>query len=260
MLKRFLLWGFAILITLNLLAGCGAPEAPAPLDLEAIKLQMDAGEVDAALKALETAVKQEPQNAEAYFLLGVAYFKTGAYEKAREAFNETLDLDPERAAAVHHNLGALAIQVEDLDTAVTEFKTALEIEPDDPDTHYQLGAAYLLQSLPTDETTAPSQDKLVLAREEFERAWELAPGKAEVLVGLGNVHLLEGNLAQATEVLEQAVTTAPEMPEALFALGRLYALTNNFDGAREMLQRCLAANPPEVWAQQAQELLDMLEE
>lgn len=260
MFKRFLLRGLAILMVLNLLASCSTQEGAAPVDLEALQAQMDAGEVNAALKALEAAVKQEPENAEAHFLLGVAYFKTGAYEKARETFKHTLELDPERGAAVHHNLGALAIQMEDLDTAVNEFKIALEIEADDPDTHYQLGAAYLLQSLPADENSAPVQEKLELAREEFERAWELAPGKAEVLVGLGNVHLLEGNLAQAIEVLEEAVATAPEMPEALFALGRLYALTNNFDGAREMLERCLAANPPEVWAQQAQELLELLPE
>ncbi len=252
--------GLSLLLVLLLCASCGTQEVAPPVDLEAIKSQMDAGKVNEALTALETAVKQEPQNAEAHFLLGVAYFKTGAYEKAREAFNRTMKLDPERAAAVHHNLGALAIQMEDLDTAVAEFQAALGIEPDDPDTHYQLGAAYLLQSLPSDENTPPSQEKLDAARAEFERAWELAPGKAEVLVGLGNVYLLESNLPQATSYLEQAVETAPEMPEALFALGRIYALTGNFERAREMLERCLAANPPEVWAQQAQELLDMLQE
>lgn len=259
MLKRLLMTSLLALTILMLLAGCGAREAAPPVDLDAIKAQMDAGQYDGAIKALEAAVKQERENAEAHFLLGVAYFKTGAYEKAREAFNRTLKLDPERAAAVHHNLGALAIQMDDLDTAVKEFQAALAIDDSDPDTHYQLGAAYLLQSLPPD-SAAPLQEKLDLARAEFERALELAPGKAEVLVGLGNVSLLENDVPQAIVILEQAVTAAPTMPEALFALGRIYALTGDFEGAREMLQRCLAASPPPVWAQQAQELLTLLGE
>lgn len=248
------------LVVLLPLSGCQRQEAAPAVDLAAIQLQLDAGQVEVALKALEGLVKQEPENAEAQFLLGIAYFKTGAYEKARQAFNRTLQLDPERGAAVHHNLGALAIQMEDLDTAVAEFETALTIEPDDPDTHYQLGAAYLLQSLPPNENVAPVQSKLDAARAEFERSWELAPGKAEVLVGLGNVYLMQGDFARATTYLEQAVDTAPQMPEALFALGRTYALTGNFEGAREMLERCLATNPPAVWAQQAQQMLGLLPE
>lgn len=251
--------GWFILLLAVLLCSCTPKRDLPPVDLDAIKAQLEAGQVHEALKALETAVKQEPENAEAHFLLGIAYFKTGAYEKARVAFNQTLKLDPDRAAAVHHNLGALAIQMDDLDTAIAEFQAALALEPDDPDTHYQLGAAYLLQSLPAD-ALIPLQDKLDLARAEFERALELAPGKAEVLVGLGNVYLIEDDLAKATAYLEQAVAAAPTMPEALFALGRLYALTGNTARAREMLQRCLAANPPPVWAQQAQELLSLLEE
>lgn len=259
MFKRWLMGGLLLLTAVMLLSGCGAKEAAPPADLTAIKSQMDAGQYNEAVKALEAAVKQERENAEAHFLLGVAYFQTGAYEKARDAFERTLKLDPERAAAIHHNLGALAIQMDDLDTAVKEFQAALALDADDPDTHYQLGAAYLLQSLPP-ENALPLQEKLDLARAEFERALELAPGKAEVLVGLGNVYLLEDDIPQAIAVLEQAVAAAPEMPEALFALGRIYALTGNFEGARELLQRCLAANPPLVWAQQAQELLALLEE
>lgn len=257
MFRRYLSSGVIMLMVL-LIAGCGTPEPAQPVDLEAIKAQLDAGQVSEALTALEAAVKQEPENAEAHFLLGVAYFKTGAYEKARETFNRTLELDPARAAAVHHNLGALAIQLEDLDTAVAEFQASLALEPDDPDTHYQLGAAYLLQALPANENAAPLQEKLELARAEFTRALELAPGKAEVLVGMGNAYLLEGDITQATVYLEQAVAAAPEMPEALFGLGRIYALTGNVEQAREMLERCLAANPPQSWAEQAQELLKQL--
>jgi tetratricopeptide (TPR) repeat protein len=99
---------------------------------------------------------------------------------------------------------------------------------------------------------------LAKAQAEFERALEIAPGKAEALVGLGNSYLLANELDQAIETLQDAVDVNPEMPEALFALGRAYALAGQAEEARETLERFLQTDPPAVWAQQAQQLLDQL--
>jgi Flp pilus assembly protein TadD len=220
---------------------------------------MDAGNyVDAAQK-LEEIVDANDENAEAYFLLGVARFNLGEYELARSAFERALELDPERAASVHHNLGALAYQMQDFQTAETEFKAALETDPDDPDTHYQLGATYLVQALPAN-TMTPDAEMLTRAEEQFEKALDLAPGKGEALVGLGNVYLLDNRVEEAVEVLEQAVDGNPEMGEALFALGRAYTLAGETEEARATLQRFLEGNPPEVWAEQARQILAQLGE
>ncbi|MGC9399382.1 MAG: tetratricopeptide repeat protein [Anaerolineae bacterium] len=248
----------SLILALLALAGCGGEvETPTPPDLESLKAQIEAGEYQAAVQVLEEIVANNEENAEAYFLLGLSYFNLNQYQKARDAFNRALELDPQRAAAIHHNLGALAYQMGDIETAETEFKAALEIEPDDPDTHYQLGATYLIKALPAEQQT-PDPERLAQARAEFEQALELAPGKAEALVGLGNSYLLENRLEEAIETLAKAVEASPEMPEALFALGRAYALNGQSEEAREVLERFLDTNPPEVWAQQAQQLLNQL--
>jgi len=250
---------YAILaLVLLVMMGCGAETAtPQPVDLSAIKDQIEAEDYQAAAQALEDIVGENEENAEAYFLLGLSYFNLNQYEDARDAFTQALELDSDRAAAIHHNLGALAYQMGDIETAEAEFKAALETEPDDPDTHYQLGATYLVKALPAD-SQMPDPEMLAQAQAEFERALELAPGKAEALVGLGNSYLLANQLDEAIEALEDAVDASPEMPEALFALGRAYALAGQTEEARDTLERFLQTDPPAVWAQQGQQLLDQL--
>lgn len=258
--------GLVLMLMTLTAAGC-TPAAPGgitptmalPQNLDLMRLQIEAGDYATAAQGLEAWIAQNSDDAEAHFLLGLAYFNTGNYDKARTAFERTLALDPQRAAAVHHNLGALAYQLGELETAVEEFKVALEADPDDSDTHYQLGATYLVMALPADSLT-PDEAMVKQAQTEFEKALELSPGKVEALVGMGNVHLLQSQVQEAIEVLEQAVAENPDMPEALFALGRTYAAAGQTAEAKQTLQRFLETNPPAAWAQQAQQLLDQMGE
>lgn len=249
-----------VLMTL-LVAACQAQPTPEVVvqNLDEIKAQIDAGNYAEAMGALETYIAEQPEDAEAQFLLGLAYFNLGNYEEAREAFNESLNLDSDRAGAVHHNLGVLEYQAGNLEKAIEEFNTALETDPEDPDTHYQLGAAYLVKALPAN-SNVPDEEWLRKAQSQFQKALDLQPGKAEALVGLGNSYLLENRIDEAIEVLEQAVEENPQMPEALFALGRTYATAGQTEQARETLQAFLETNPPQVWAEQARQLLVQLGE
>ncbi len=251
-----------IILTLTMLFGCNqAPPAipAADLDIEAIKALLDTGEYATAQQALEAILAEDAENAEAYFLLGLSYFKLGETTPARAAFNQALELDPERAGAIHHNLGSLAYQEGELQTAEEEFKIALELEPNDPDSHYQLGATYLMLALPTSDAP-PDAERIAQAQAKFEECLELAPDKAEALVGLGHSYLLQNNMVKALEMLEQAVEKSPQMPEALFALGRTYAMSGETERAQETLERFLTTNPPETWRQQAEDILNQLEE
>ncbi len=261
MQKRLLI---AIIVVVALALGVVAviqfssrPAAPASASLETAQAHMDAEEYEAAKQALEQIVESDDQNAEAHFLLGLAYFNLQEYSKAEEFFNRALDLDPDRAAAVHHNLGVLAYQMGEMNTAVQEFQSALEIDSKDPDTHYQLGAAYLVMAFPMG-AMEPEAEYIEKSQAEFERALELAPNKPEALVGLANVYMFQNQIAEAIELLEQAVEQNPNLREGLFALGRAYALSGQTDLAKETLERFLETDPPNVWAQQAEELLGQL--
>ncbi len=254
-MRRIMCYLVAVMCLAMLLGGCG-PTTP-PADISAVEAALAAKNYDQAALLLETIIAAEPNHAEAHFLLGLANFNLGRHAQAQTAFRRSLELDDERAAAIHHNLGALAYQINDYETAVAEFTAALQFEPNDPDTHYQLGAAYLILAIP-ENSFFPDEALLLQAQEEFETALHLAPSKPEALVGLGNVYLLQNRLPDAIAILEQAAAENPSMLEALFGLGRAYAIAGNNAAAQETLQAFLALNPPEVWAEQAREILTML--
>ena len=72
--------------------------------LDSGRAHIEAGEYDKAIRDLEAAAGQAPEDSDAHFLLGQAYNQSGQLSEAAEAFRKVLALDPESAAA-HHNLG-----------------------------------------------------------------------------------------------------------------------------------------------------------
>ncbi|MGC9348291.1 MAG: tetratricopeptide repeat protein [Anaerolineae bacterium] len=234
-----------------------APASATTTELDDIKAQIDAGDYEGAVTELEALLESDPSNAEAHFQLALVYFNLQQFDLAREHFNRSVELEPDRAGAVHHNLGVLAYQIGDLDTALVEFNAALEVDPDDPDTYYQRGATYLVQALPMG-ATEPDMSFLEKAEGDFNRALEIAPRKPEALVGLANAEMLRGNLDAAAEQLEDAIEQKPDMREALFALGQVYVQLGRNDEAKETLEHFLETDPPNVWAAQARSLLEQL--
>jgi tetratricopeptide (TPR) repeat protein len=242
----------SMIAMIALLSSCSSTQAD--VNLDEIETQMDLGEYAEARDALEQIVAEDEANAEAHFMLGLAYFNLEAYSKARDSFERALALDPERAAAIHHNLGALAYQMGDMETALSEFRAALEADPDDPDTHYQLGATYLVLAFPSG-AMEPDPDMVNQAETQFQRALELADEKPEAKIGLANIHLVRGEVDQAIMLLEEVLENNPEMREALFALGRAYLSAGEVDRAEATLERFLETDPPQIWAEQAETML-----
>lgn len=225
--------------------------------LDAVATQMAQGEYQGAREELERLLAVDETNPEVHFNLALAYFNLGQYTAAREHFVRAAELDPERSGAVHHNLGVLAYQMGDLDTAAEEFEAALASDPSDPDTHYQLGAVFLTRAIPAGSVLSDPV-WVERAEAEFNRALALEPGKPEALVGLANVHLLRKDVEAAIPLLEEALTERPNMQEALFALGQAYVTLGEVELAKDVLQRFLDTHPPDVWAEQAQEMLERL--
>lgn len=85
--------------------------------------------------------KIDLQKADAAFRAGYAAMQVGRLEEARQDFADTVKLAPQLPEA-HVALGAILVQLELPEEAVSELKTALELKPGDENAEVNLALAY----------------------------------------------------------------------------------------------------------------------
>lgn len=131
---------------------------------------------------LITSYQQDPVNAETLFELGEAYFLAGDWQQGQEWFLKLVDVDPGNVHAwtdigtSHYNLGRT-------EEAKAAWQTALELAPEDPQLHYNMGFLYA-------NSEPPDFDA---AMQEWQTVLDLAPGSQ--LAQTVQVHL-EGLVSQ----------------------------------------------------------------
>ncbi len=121
--------------------------------LEQAKQAMQAGRYAQALETLESLVKKEQDNYEAWFLFGVAQVHEQKDHQAIEAFRHVIQLRP-NLAEPHNNLAAVYNNLGDTQAAIQELETALEKRPNYTvaeenlaDLHIKLALKYYRDSL-----------------------------------------------------------------------------------------------------------------
>ncbi len=93
---------------------------------------------------------------------------------------------------------------------MSEFQAALDINPDDAEVHYLLGAAYV------------QMGRMDEAMKEFNTALEYNPDLPEAYFGLGTVHKLQGNKEKAIRAFERFLELGPgQDPQAQIEAERL---------------------------------------
>ena len=100
------------------------------------------GQIEAAIKAFQAAIRLKPTWAEAHNELGLRFLSLGKYDEAAAAFKEALRYKPEFADA-HKNLGVVYGYQSRFDEAIEQLKEAIRIQPDFAWAHKSLGMTYL---------------------------------------------------------------------------------------------------------------------
>ena len=95
-------------------------------------------EYDSAISWLSRIPQSESKAGEAYFLLGLAYYNQGQFERAEEAFKVTISKLP--LTEVYNNLGATALR-RGKRGALPLLQKTVEVDPQDPDYHFNLALA-----------------------------------------------------------------------------------------------------------------------
>ena len=70
--------------------------------MEKGKFYFLSGKYDSAIKEFREALKIEPRNTELLYSLGISYESSNRLDEAREAYLQTLDIDPNHKIAKQH--------------------------------------------------------------------------------------------------------------------------------------------------------------
>jgi len=95
-----------------------------------------------AIAEFRTALKQNPNDAELFFQLGLAHYYLMEFSEAFEAFEKSLGLDPFNAEA-HYYIGEGLVYLGQSEKAIPSFKRTLVLNPSLSKAHAELGKAYL---------------------------------------------------------------------------------------------------------------------
>jgi tetratricopeptide (TPR) repeat protein len=87
---------------------------------------------------LEGIVGKEPTNLQALVALGNLYFDSNQYQKAIDAYERSIAINP-NDADVRTDLGIMYRAIKDYDRAIKEFREAARIDPSHKNSRFNLG-------------------------------------------------------------------------------------------------------------------------
>ncbi len=150
-----------------------------PINAAALRVLLnqlaELGDHEKAVKRIDSAVGAHPEVAVFHELNGQVLSAAGrSPEKAREAFDSALELDPKHAEALV-GLAALSAQAGDVDAALVLYDRAADLDPKDPTA--ALAAARLVVG------AGRSAD----ARERFKAVLSHHPREADAALGLARI-------------------------------------------------------------------------
>ena len=134
-------------------------------------------------------------------------------------------------AEAHNNLGAMAQEAKEWESALQYFRKALEIEPNHAEAHSNLGVT--LQEL----------GRLDEAEASYKQTIALNPDYAEAYNNLGNTLKELGRLDEAEASYTQAIALKPDYAEAHSNLGVTLQELGRLDEAEASYKQAIALNP-----------------
>lgn len=105
--------------------------------------EFDKRQYDSAQKAYKDALKQNPKSFEANFNMADALYASGKYEEAKSSLGNSLKspTTKENKADAYHNIGNSLLKQRKWQKAADAFKQSLLLNPNDKDTKYNLAYA-----------------------------------------------------------------------------------------------------------------------
>jgi tetratricopeptide (TPR) repeat protein len=196
-------------------------------------------EYQEAIVVLNRVIGKNPQNAEAYFMLGLVFRETGEESKAINSLQTATEMDAKLTDA-WILLGNIW-EPKKPDLAERYYKTATEVSPQNISALHSY--AFFLQN----------NGKIEEALELYRRINLINPKYPDAYLNAGILYLEQKNTESALEQFNILTKIAQTDPRGFFFKGLTFYQTNRIDDARRELQNALNLDPEYA---QAKELMD----
>lgn len=155
-----------------------------------------------AIEELKLAIKEYPSFSQAFNELGVQYLKVNELEKADEAFQEAVKINPDAVSSLI-NRGITNVLMKRYGEAVPILRKSLQKKKDSAVAHYFLGQALANLGL-FDDAEKELLTSLELGKEEMKEAHRI----------LAIIYASRGAKQQAADQLDAYLKLAPNTPDA----------------------------------------------
>ncbi len=168
-------------------------------------LRLQRGEIDAAIRDTENALRLEPNLPQGQNNLGSAFRTLGRFDEAERAYREALRLAP-NTLDTRYNLGLVLIDLNRPGEALVHIEAYLARNPGDAGAHAQLGDVK--------QSMGELPDAIIAYRESL----RLNPLDARVHFNLGSALGRQGRLKEAIAEFTEALRLEPNNERALRSL------------------------------------------
>ena len=155
------------------------------------------GDTEHALADLETAMRMEPRNAEAYDDHAVQLIKSGRLREAIPDLDHAIAIHPDPAHFAvddyYFNRGLVHLNLREFQAAEADFTSAIGLNPQRAEFFYSRGQS------------RGATDQLEKAVEDFIRATQLQPAAADGYVSLGVAYSMLKRTDEAIASFESAI-------------------------------------------------------
>jgi superkiller protein 3 len=220
--------------------------------------------------------------AQLYLQLSSDMFAQRNYSKAIEYCNQSIEENPEFAAAYNH-LGIILMETKRFSKSEQAFKKALEIQPNYPEVFNNIGVLMnrqerfseaiqnLNQALRADSYVTPENaltnlgysyfrlGKLPQAKAYHQKALDVLPDFCLANKNMGDVFAKEKKYSKSADYYNRALATCPLYEESHYKLGLALMKMGQRNTAKAELEKLLKRHKSGAYVQRSQEVLKYLE-
>ncbi len=192
-----------------------------------------AGDRSSAARCYLEVLSADPDNADAWNLLGVAALQNGDARTALQHLQTAQQLAPDNSN-IAANLSSAAIQLKDLSIAESAARHALSLDPANSLAWRHLSSVLRFRGQIPESLKAA------------ERSMELTPGNDDSIAQLGAIQLAAGQLRESVRTLERLSGRRKERPDVLTNLGAAKRQLGEFPEALQWLDLAWQRFPNQV--------------